>query len=161
MRSQSVDFREGVVLMRKNFVVFQGLRSFKGGRRGVNAWKTPLSTSLLTVLPLRDRRLRGVYPKPAARGVVLQTWPGDTDFFQFPLGRTGKVIHSALVAAVSRPKLSMKPFPWDRDRLFQITYAVGQPDIQINAERRFRKLPENVHINREWPLDDLLIERLT
>ncbi len=111
MRSRCAVFREGVVLMRKRFVVFQGLSGLQGQRRGVNAWITLLSTVFSTVLPLRNRGLRGEKPKPAARGIVLQIRPGDFDFFQFSFDSTGKVIPSALVAVVSCPKLSMKPLP--------------------------------------------------
>ena len=93
---------------------------------------------------------------------VVQPRPGQFDFLQLAQGLAAEEFNRFLVAGFRRVRaeLAVELPPSELLRSAEREGAVGEPQVQIKAQRTSLERRESVHVNRYGVVDDLVKELL-
>ena len=96
-----------------------------------------------------------------SRGVV-QPRPGQLDLLQLPENILAEVPNDEFVAGFRRvrSKLPVEVSPSEAERSAEGEGAVGQPQVEVEAQGAAFEGLQGVHIERDGMADDLVEERL-
>ena len=108
------------------------------------------------------RRRRREHERPRDR-VIVQVWPRSLDLFQLAQTVRAKVADGEFIVRPGRvyAELPVEQRPREPKRTLESERAIGEPQVQIESERRPLHRAQGVQVDRDRAADDLVEEVLT